>query len=88
MLSFYENFVRQCNKIVVDRNRTPHLAEELTKLEFELLKDGTFSSEYPKLNEDCTMALIYALNRVIRESRREDLYQDEELEEEDINDEY
>lgn len=72
-------WLRQCNKIVVDRNRTPHLADELTKLEFELLKDGTFSSEYPKLNEDCTMALIYALNRVIRESRRDDLYQDENL---------
>lgn len=83
-------WLRQCNKIVVDRNRTPHLADELTKLEFELLKDGTFSSEYPKLNEDCTMALIYALNRVIRESRREDLYQDENFEEneDDINDEY
>ena len=82
-------WLRQCNKIVVDRNRTPHLADELTKLEFELLKDGTFSSEYPKLNEDCTMALIYALNRVIRESRREDSYQDEnfEDEEDDIGDE-
>ena len=83
-------WLRQCNKIVVDRSRTPHLAEELTKLEFELLKDGTFSSEYPKLNEDCTMALIYALNRVIRESRRDDLYQDENLieNEDEIEDEY
>lgn len=70
-------WLRQCNKIVVDRARTPHLADELTKLEFELLKDGTFSSEYPKLNEDCVCALIYSLNRVIRESRREDLYADE-----------
>ena len=74
-------WLRQCNKIVVDRNRTPHLAEELTKLEFEQLKDGTFSSEYPKLDEDCVMALIYALNRVIRESRNQDTYQDEEFEE-------
>ena len=83
-------WLRQCNKIVVDRSRTPHLADELTKLEFELLKDGTFSSEYPKLNEDCVMALIYALNRVIRESRREDLYKDEKLdnEEEEMEDEY
>lgn len=80
-------WLRQCNKIIVDRSRTPHLADELTKLEFELLKDGTFSSEYPKLNEDCTMALIYALNRVIRESRREDLYIDENIDEdnEDID---
>ncbi len=74
-------WLRQCNKIVVDRERTPHLADEMTKLEFELLKDGTFSSEYPKLGEDCVMALIYALNRVIKESRREDLYEDEELNE-------
>lgn len=82
-------WLRQCNKIVVDRARTPHLAEELTKLEFELLKDGSFSSEYPKLNEDCTMALIYSLNRVIRESRRDDLYQDETLDDkEDVIDEY
>lgn len=81
-------WLRQCNKIIVDRNRTPHLANELTKLEFELLKDGTFSSKYPELGEDCIMALIYSLNRVIRESRREDLYQDENLEEDDIENEY
>lgn len=74
-------WLRMCNKIIVDRARTPHLADELTKSEFELLKDGTFSSEYPKLNEDCIMAMIYGLNRVIRESRREDLYADEESEE-------
>lgn len=76
-------WLRQCNKIVVDRTRTPHLADELTKLEFELLKDGTFSSEYPRLNEDCVMALIYALNRIIRASRREDLYEDENIDEEE-----
>lgn len=76
-------WLRMCNKIVVDRARTPHLADELTKLEFELLKDGTFSSEYPKLNEDCVMALIYGLNRIIQESRRENLYTDEDESEED-----
>lgn len=81
-------WLRQCNKIVVDRERTPHLANEMTKLEFELLKDGTFSSEYPKLGEDCVMALIYALNRVIKESRREDLYEDEEELSEGEEDEY
>lgn len=78
-------WLRQCNKIVVDRERTPHLADEMTKLEFELLKDGTFSSEYPKLGEDCVMALIYALNRVIKESRREELYEDEDLNEGEEN---
>lgn len=81
-------WLRQCNKIVVDRERTPYLANEMTKLEFELLKDGTFSSEYPKLGEDCVMALIYALNRVIKESRREDLYEDEEELNEGEEDEY
>lgn len=78
-------WLRQCNKIVVDRERTPHLADEMTKLEFELLKNGTFSSEYPKLGEDCVMALIYSLNRVIKDSRREDLYEDENLNEGEEN---
>lgn len=77
-------WLRQCNKIVIDRARTPHLADEMIKLEFELLKDGTFSSEYPKLGEDCVMALIYSLNRVIRESRREDLYEDENIDDEEV----
>ena len=77
-------WLQQTTKIVIDRNRTPHLADEMTKLEFELLKDGTFSSEYPKLGEDCVMALIYALNRVIKESRRNDLYSDEELNDEEF----
>lgn len=77
-------WLRQCNKIVIDRARTPHLADEMTKLEFELLKDGTFSSEYPKLGEDCVCALIYSLNRVIRQSRREDLYIDENIDDEEV----
>ncbi len=83
-------WLQMCNKIVVDRNRTPHLADELTKLEFELLKDGTFSSKYPELNEDCIMALIYSLNRVIRECRRIDSYADENIDEDEdvVEDEY
>lgn len=80
-------WLRQCNKIVVDPERTPHLYKELTTLEFEQLKDGTFSSEYPRLNEDCIMALIYGLNRVIMETRREDLYIDE-MNEDDVEDEF
>lgn len=81
-------WLRQCNKIVVDPERTPHLCKELTTLEFEQLKDGTFSSEYPRLNEDCIMALIYGLNRVIMETRREDLYIDEVMNEDDVEDEF
>ena len=47
-------WLRQCNKIVVDRERTPHLADEMTKLEFELLKDGTSSSPaFPLLPAAC-----------------------------------
>ena len=79
-------WLRQCNKIVVDPERTPRLYKELTTLEFELLKDGSFSSEYPRLNEDCIMALIYGLNRVIMETRREDLYIDEM--DEDVENEF
>ena len=70
-------WLQQCNKIVVDPQRTPHLYEELTTLEHELLKDGTFSSAYPTLDEDCVMALIYSLNRVIREHTRDDEYEEE-----------
>lgn len=81
-------WLRQCNKIVVDTERTPRLYKELTTLEFEQLKDGTFSSEYPRLNEDCIMALIYGLNRVIMETRREDLYIDEVMNEDDVEDEF
>ncbi|MBQ7654527.1 MAG: phage terminase large subunit [Clostridia bacterium] len=80
-------WLQQTTQIVVDPERTPHLKDELLKLEFEQLKDGTFSSEYPRLNEDCIMALIYGLNREIRESRREDLYSDETDDEEEEFDE-
>lgn len=71
-------WLQMANKIVVDKKRTPHLYEELTTLEFEQLKDGTFSSEYPTLGEDCVMALIYALNRIIREHTRDEEYPDED----------
>ena len=73
-------WLRMCNKIVIDSERCPHLYKELSTLEFEQLKDGTFSSEYPKLDEDCIMALIYGLNRVIMETRRLDAYADEDIE--------
>ena len=69
-------WLQQCNKIVVDPERTPHLYHELTTLEFEQLKDGSFSSEYPTLGEDCIMALIYSLNRVIMEHVRIPDYND------------
>lgn len=79
------------DKIVVDPDRCPKLHKELTKLEHEQLKDGTFSSEYPKLGEDCVMALIYGNNHNIMESRRNsglydedaDIEEDEEAEEEE-----
>ena len=58
-------WLQQRRKIVIDKERCPHLYHELTTLEFKQLKDGTFSSEFPDLDEDCVMALIYSLNRVI-----------------------
>lgn len=64
--------------IVIDQNRTPHLAKELRTLEFEQLKDGSFSSKYPTIGEDAVMATIYALNRVIMASKEDDSYDDEE----------
>lgn len=77
-------WLQQCTKIVVDQTRCPHLYHELTTLEHEQLKDGSFSDAYPTLGEDCVMALIYALNRVIMDSRRNnELYDDVELEDEE-----
>lgn len=74
-------WLQMTTKIVVDPERCPHLYHELTTLEHEQLKDGTFSSEYPKLDEDCVMALIYGNNRNIMESRRNSgLYDDAEEE--------
>lgn len=74
-------WLQMTTKIVVDPDRCPHLHHELTTLEHEQLKDGTFSSEYPNLGEDCVMALIYGNNRNIMESRRNSgLYDDEEEE--------
>ena len=81
-------WLQQTTKIVVDPERCPHLAHELTTLEHEQLADGSFSDAYPKLGEDCVMALIYGLNRVIMESRRNNgLYDDEIDEDEEEEDE-
>jgi len=74
-------WLQQTTKIVIDPERTPKLYEEMSKLEFEQLKDGSFSSQYPTLGEDSIMALIYGLNKTIMESRRENCYDD--LEEDD-----
>lgn len=74
-------WLQMTTKIVVDPDRCPHLCKELATLEHEQLADGTFSSEYPKLGEDCVMALIYGNNRNIMESRRNSgLYDDAEEE--------
>ena len=69
-------WIQQTTKVVIDPVRTPKLYDEMSKLEFEQLKDGSFSSQYPTLGEDCLMALIYGLNRIIMESRRENCYDD------------
>lgn len=58
-------WLRTVREIVIDPERTPHLAKELRTLEFEQLRDGTYSSRYPDLGEDAVMATVYALNRVI-----------------------
>ena len=69
-------WLQTVREIIIDEVRTPKIAKEMKTAEYELLKDGTFSSQYPKLNEDCICALIYSLNRVIINSKREDAYQD------------
>lgn len=79
-------WLQQTTKIVVDPERCPNLAHELTTLEHEQLADGSFSDAYPTLGEDCVMALIYGLNRVIMESRRNNGLYDEEIDEEEEDD--
>lgn len=72
-------------KIVIDAERTPFVAKEMQKAEFEQLKDGSFSSQYPTLDEDCIMATVYALNRVIIDEKSMNGYDDSN--EDDYDDE-
>jgi hypothetical protein len=51
---------------------------EFNNAEHEQLKDGSFSSEYPRLEEDSIMSIIYALNRVIIGSKKENFDYDYE----------
>ena len=79
-------WLQRCNKIVIDPERCPNTEREFTKAEHEQLPDGSFSDAYPTLEEDTIMANIYALNRIIMTSRRNDgLYDD--AEDEEVNDE-
>lgn len=72
-------------KIVIDPERTPHCAKEFQKAEHEQLRDGSFSSRYPGLEEDCIMSCIYSLNRAIMDEKTMYDYDDdvEEYEEYD-----
>lgn len=63
--SYAWEWLRSRAHIVVDRERTPKLLHELQTLEFERLRDGSYTSAYPTEGEDGVMATIYALNRVI-----------------------
>lgn len=77
-------WLQRCNKIVIDPDRCPNTEKEFVKAEHEQLPDGSFSDAYPTLEEDTIMANIYALNRIIMTSRRNDgLYDDEEEEDSD-----
>lgn len=77
-------WLQRCNKIVIDPERCPNTEKEFIKAEHEQLPDGSFSDAYPTLEEDTIMANIYALNRIIMTSRRNDgLYDDEEEEDSD-----
>lgn len=80
-------WLQRCNKIVIDPERCPNTEKEFTKAEHEQLPDGSFSDAYPTLEEDTIMANIYALNRIIMTSRRNDgLYDDEEEDSDDYED--
>lgn len=74
-------WLQRCNKIVIDPERCPNTEKEFTKAEHEQLPDGSFSDAYPDLEEDTIMANIYALNRIIMTSRRNDGLYDDDVEE-------
>jgi phage terminase large subunit len=79
-------WLQTVRKIVIDPNRTPKALHEFNNAEHEQLKDGSFSSEYPRLEEDSIMSIIYALNRVIIGSKKENFdydYEEEDYYEED-----
>lgn len=80
-------WLQMTTQIVVDPDRCPHLVHELTHLEHEQLADGSFSDAYPTLGEDCVMAVIYGLNRIIMESRRNSGLYDDYYDSEDEEDE-
>jgi PBSX family phage terminase large subunit len=79
-------WLQRCNKIVIDPERCPNTEKEFKKAEHEQLPDGSFSDAYPTLEEDTIMANIYALNRIIMTSRRNDGLYDDDVEEEDSDD--
>lgn len=79
-------WLQRCNKIVIDPERCPNTEKEFIKAEHEQLPDGSFSDAYPTLEEDTIMANIYALNRIIMTSRRNDGLYDDDVEEEDSDD--
>ena len=80
-------WLRSRDRVVVDPGRCPNLARELRTLEFEQLRDGSFSSRYPDLGEDGVMATLYALNRVIRDSKEDEAFPDDEPWDEDDDEE-
>lgn len=69
-LDYSWEWIRSRAAIVVDPKVCPKMAHEFQTLEFPKLSDGTISTRYPDLGEDCVAALRYALNRVIIESSR------------------
>ena len=77
-------WLQRCNKIVIDPERCPNTESEFKKAEHEQLPDGSFSDAYPTLEEDTIMANIYALNRIIMTSRRNDGLYDDDVEEETV----
>lgn len=80
-------WLQRCNKIVIDPERCPNTEKEFVKAEHEQLPDGSFSDAYPTLEEDTIMANIYALNRIIMTSRRNDgLYDDDDEDSDDYED--
>ena len=59
----------QGRKIVIDKRRTPHAAEEFSLYEYDRDRSGNFVSGYPDRNNHLIDATRYALERIIRNYR-------------------
>ena len=59
----------QGKRLVIDPKRTPYALKEFTEYEYEVTKDGEFTSDLPDRDNHTIDAAAYALDRVINHRR-------------------